>query len=110
VLDPDTICQLRATLSVEMRTQLVNTFDRQREQCVRDLVDAVGRGDRTEIRRVAHLLKGSSASLGATALLAACEALEHVSRPGDPAVAQSQVAELRIVAVAASDGLRQQLI
>jgi HPt (histidine-containing phosphotransfer) domain-containing protein len=110
VLDLDTIAQLRAMLSVEMRTQLVNTFDQQRDQCVRDLEDAVHRGDRTEIRRVAHLLKGSSASLGATALLASCETLEHVSRPGDPAVSEGQVTELRVVAAAAGDELRRQLI
>jgi HPt (histidine-containing phosphotransfer) domain-containing protein len=110
VLDQATIQQLRDTLTAEMRRQLIDIFDVQRERCVSELAEAVGRGDRGEIRRIAHMLEGSSASLGALALSTSCEALEHVCRSGDADVAQSQVAELRMVAAAASDALHQQLI
>jgi HPt (histidine-containing phosphotransfer) domain-containing protein len=110
LLDRTTIRQLRDTLTSEMREQLLDIFDAQREKCVADLVGAVGRGDRMEIRRVAHMLKGSSASLGASALRSSCEALERGCRRGDAEVTQSQVQELRVAAAAVSDALRQQLI
>jgi HPt (histidine-containing phosphotransfer) domain-containing protein len=110
LLDQTTIRQLRDTLTSEMRGQLVDMFDVQREKCVADLVQAVGSGDRLEIRRVAHMLKGSGASLGASALRSSCEALERGCRRGDAEVTQSQVEELRMAAVAVSDALRQQLI
>jgi two-component system, sensor histidine kinase len=110
VLDQTTIRQLRDTLTPEMRRQLLDTFDAQQESCMRDLDGAVQRGDRGEIRRVAHMLKGSSASLGATRLRVCCEGLERVSRRGDPDVERSNLAELRVVAAAARDALRQQLI
>jgi HPt (histidine-containing phosphotransfer) domain-containing protein len=110
LLDRATISQLRDTLTSEMREQLLDIFDAQREKCVADLVAAVRRGDRMEIRRIAHMLKGSSASLGASALRSSCEALERVCRPGDAEVPQSQVEELRVAAAAVSDALRQHLI
>ncbi len=110
VLDHATIGHLRDTLTPDMRRQLVDIFDVQREKCVSELVQAVRCGDRAEIRRGAHMLEGSSASLGAMALRTACEALERVCRSGDADVTQSQVAELRILAAAVSHALRQQLI
>jgi HPt (histidine-containing phosphotransfer) domain-containing protein len=110
LLDQTTIRQLRDTLTSEMRGQLVEIFDVQREKCVADLVKAVRSGDRMEIRRVAHMLKGSGASLGASALRSSCEALERGCRREGAEVTQSQVEELRVAAVAVSDALRQQLI
>jgi HPt (histidine-containing phosphotransfer) domain-containing protein len=110
VLDQATIRQLRDTLTPDMRGELVDVFDAQRAKCVSELARAVRCGDRGEIRRVAHLLEGSSASLGAMALRAACEALERVSRSGDADVAQSQVEELSVLAAAASRALREQLV
>jgi CheY-like chemotaxis protein/HPt (histidine-containing phosphotransfer) domain-containing protein len=110
VLDRATIVQLREALTPEMREQLLDTFDCQQEQCICDLGEAVQHGDREEVRRLAHLLKGSSASLGATSLRLCCERLEHVGRRQDPDVGETQVTELRTVAAAASRALRQQLI
>ena len=110
VLDQATIVQLREALTPEMREQLLDTFDCQQEKCISDLGEAVQHGDREEVRRLAHLLKGSSASLGATSLRLCCERLEHVGRRQDPDVDETQVAELRTVAAAASRALRQQLI
>jgi PAS domain S-box-containing protein len=110
VLDQATIAQLRETLTPEMREQLLDTFDGQREKCVADIGEAVQRGDRDEVRRLAHLLKGSSASLGATSLRLCCERLEHLGRRQDPDVGETDVARLRAVAATASHALRQQLI
>jgi HPt (histidine-containing phosphotransfer) domain-containing protein len=110
VLDPATIRQLRDTLTPDMRRQLVDIFDVQREKCVSDLMEATRCGDRAEIRRGMHMLAGSSASLGATGLRAACEMLENVCRSGDADVTQAQVAELRVLASAVGQALREELI
>ncbi len=110
LLDRATIGQLRDALTAEMRGRLLDIFDAQREKCVAELADGVRRGDRMEIRRVAHLLKGSAASLGASALCSSCEALERGCRRGDGEVTPSQVEELRVTAAAVSGAVREQLI
>jgi two-component system sensor histidine kinase/response regulator len=109
VLDQATIQQLRETLTPEMRTELLDTFDDQQVQCVADIAAAVKRDDRDEVRRVAHLLKGSSASLGAMKLRHCSERLEHVGRSQDADVSDAQVTQLRDIANEASRALRQQL-
>jgi two-component system sensor histidine kinase/response regulator len=50
---------------------------------VGELQLAVGRGDRQEIRRRAHTLKGASASVGAQALRAHAAGLEEMAQAGD---------------------------
>jgi HPt (histidine-containing phosphotransfer) domain-containing protein len=110
VLDPGTIRQLRETLMPDMRRQLVDIFDVQREKCLSELAEAARCGDRAEIRRGAHMLEGSSASLGAVGLRTACEAIESMCRSGDAEVTQAQVAELRVLASDVGHALRQQLI
>ena len=109
VLDQATIQQLRETLTPEMRTELLDTFDEQQVQCVADIAAAVKRDDRDEVRRVAHLLKGSGASLGATRLRDCSERLEHVGRSQDADVSDAQVTQLRDTANEASRALRRQL-
>jgi two-component system sensor histidine kinase/response regulator len=109
VLDQATIQQLKETLTAEMRTELLDTFDEQQVQCVADIAAAVTRDDRDEVRRVAHLLKGSSASLGAMRLRRCSERLEHVGRSQDADVTDAQVTQLRDTANEASRALRQQL-
>lgn len=60
--------------------------------------------DATELRRIAHLLKSSSASLGALAFSALCAELEHHARlgwsPDLPARAQPWLLEAERVAAA----------
>jgi HPt (histidine-containing phosphotransfer) domain-containing protein len=108
-LDQDTISQLHDALTREMREQLLDAFDAQQETCMRELDGAIERGDRCEIRRVSHMLKGSSASLGATRLRACLEGLERVTTREDAGVDESQLEELRVVAAATRRALRQQL-
>ena len=68
----------------------------------------VERGDRAEVRLLAHKLKGSSASLGAIRLRDRCQELEL---GGDEVeLGAPQIAELRVVAAEASEALRQELV
>ena len=110
VLDHATVTRLRDTLTPKSCQELLDIFDEQRQRCVMDIADAVGRGDREEVKRVAHLLKGSSASLGATSLGMCCERLELIDATQTPDVTELQLVELRSVAAEANDALRAQLV
>jgi two-component system sensor histidine kinase/response regulator len=110
ILDRETVAQLRQMLTPEQRSHLLDVFDEQRERCAADIASAVLCGDRPEIRRLAHLLKGSCASLGARRLGEVCQALEQIARSGEPPVAAEQLRQLHLAAVEASRALRQRLI
>jgi CheY-like chemotaxis protein len=109
VLDESTIAQLKGTLSEPQRGRLLETFTAQVDSCVEAIAEAVRCGDGGERRRLAHLLKGSSATIGATRLSAACERLERTGRMGDPEVGEEQLAELRALVAEAREGLEQHL-
>jgi len=88
----------------------METFDGQLDSCVDGIAEAVRRGDSAERRRLAHLLKGSSATIGAARLSATCERLERTGRNSDPEVGEDQVAELRALALQARAELERQLL
>jgi HPt (histidine-containing phosphotransfer) domain-containing protein len=94
---------------VEMRERLLATFQESLPQCVSEIAEAMERGDRAEVRRVAHKLKGSSATLGATRLGAACLALER-TRDDDPVPGGAEIERLRELAEEARGALQVQLL
>ena len=107
VLDMPTVQRLRDALTPEKYRTLLDTFDMQQKTCVAEIDVAIRSGDRTEVRRVAHKLKGSSSSLGASRLRICCQALEHVDPDGE--LGEPQIVELRGTAAEASEALRYQL-
>lgn len=109
VLDQAVVDQLRDALLPEARRHLIDAFEGQHTKCLVEIVEAVRRDDPDQLRRTAHLLKGSSASLGAMRLRHCCERLEHVGRAQDPAVSETQIAQVRAAAAEASTALRRQL-
>jgi signal transduction histidine kinase/HPt (histidine-containing phosphotransfer) domain-containing protein len=109
-LDQATISQLRETLTREMRRSLLETFEESLSKCLSGIARAAQRGDRVELRRVAHLLKGSSATIGATCLSVCCERLERLSAGEGPGIGQEQLEELNAAASQARPGLREQLL
>lgn len=108
VLDKAAVLRIRETLTPAKRAQLVDTFDEQQEKCVVEIGGAIERGDRAELRLVAHKLKGSSASLGAIRLRDRCQQLE-LDREADSELGEPQIAELRVIAAEASAALRHAL-
>jgi PAS domain S-box-containing protein len=108
VLDLATVERIRASLTAEKCDALVASFDEQQQACVADIGAAITSGDGAEVRRLAHKLKGSSASLGALRLRAYCQELElgenGYAAPGDP-----QLAQLRALAEEAGQALRSAL-
>jgi len=110
LLDRATIGQLRDSLTLEMRESLLDAFDSSLPQRLAEISSAAERGDEVELRRVAHLLKGSAATLGASRLTLTCERLEHSGRDDDPAVDSRQLDEFRSVACEAGEALREELL
>jgi PAS domain S-box-containing protein len=107
VLDLAAVARIRDALTPAKYELLLDRFDAQQRTCVAEIGVAVERGDRAEVRRVAHKLKGSSASLGAYRLQLCCLALEHLEL--DDALGEPQLDELRGSAAEASDALRYEL-
>jgi two-component system sensor histidine kinase/response regulator len=105
VLDAVTVAELKAALSEQDAAELMTTFLDQVKTCVAELASAVSIGDSAEVRRVAHFLKGSSASLGAERLRACCQALEHAGRAGDSRVGHAEITWLHELAAEASAAL-----
>jgi two-component system sensor histidine kinase/response regulator len=110
VLNQATIVQLRETLTIEMRETLMQELEESLPKCVADTVSAAHRGDQLELRRVAHMLKGTAATFGATRLELACQRLEHTSRDQDPAVEEEQLDLLRATASEACEALGPRLL
>jgi two-component system, sensor histidine kinase and response regulator len=105
VLNQATIAQLRDLLTTEMRERLLQELEESLSKCVADTVSAAQRGDQLELRRVAHMLKGTAATFGATRLEFACQRLEHTGRDQDPAVEEEQLDLLRATASEACKAL-----
>ena len=110
LLNQVTIAQLRETLTPEMLRSLIQTFESSVPQCVDDIVAAAQRGDQIELRRTAHLLKGSAATLGAARLRLACQRLEHTGRDQDPSIDQEQLDMLAPIVSETRRALRLQLL
>jgi HPt (histidine-containing phosphotransfer) domain-containing protein len=60
--------------------EIVNIFLEDTPQRIAELDESLNEGDVTRFARAAHSIKGSSANLGAEALRAAAEKLEHHAR------------------------------
>jgi HPt (histidine-containing phosphotransfer) domain-containing protein len=63
--------------------QVVALFLENTPAILDELRDAVTRGDLDAVRRCAHTIKGTSATLGARALSEKCERLEELARAGE---------------------------
>jgi HPt (histidine-containing phosphotransfer) domain-containing protein len=78
-------------LTPDMLHELTGTFEQELHRRVCEIEAAVTRRDELELRRVAHLLKGSSATFGAERLRAMCLRLEHSGRSGDAPLGEAQL-------------------
>src|SRR5436190_814034 len=105
-----TVAQLEQTLRPRMRAQLMQTFDGQLDRCIAEIEVAAARGDRAEMRRISHLLKGSSATFGAVRLREVCLCLERSGREGDQPVSEEQLGRLRQAASEAQAALHARLL
>jgi CheY-like chemotaxis protein/HPt (histidine-containing phosphotransfer) domain-containing protein len=108
VLDLEAVRRIRASLTPAKRVTLADTFALQQEKCVLEIGGAIERGDRAEVRLIAHKLRGSSASLGALRLRDRCKQLELDGEEAGE-LGERQIVELRGIAAEASQALRHEL-
>ncbi|HSZ14740.1 MAG TPA: response regulator [Solirubrobacteraceae bacterium] len=109
-LDLATISELKDALTGEMRRTILDTFEESTSRCLADIAIAAGRGDRVELRRLAHLLKGSSVTVGARDLAVCCQRLERLSGERDTTPGQQQLDELDATFADICPALRRQLL
>jgi len=110
LVDQDTIDQLKDTLTPEMLEQLLRTFEQSLPRRLADIATAARSGDQPELRRLAHVLKGSSATIGAARLSAAAHELEQLGGEPDTTVGQEQLEALEATATASCPALRGHLL
>jgi len=82
-LDPAVLADVEARFDADFVSELVDTFVHQSRELIVQIADAVGAGDVSTLRRLAHSLKSSSASVGAVALAARAAEIEGLAREGD---------------------------
>jgi HPt (histidine-containing phosphotransfer) domain-containing protein len=92
-----------------MRTKILASFEESLAECTNAIRAAAERGDHAEVRRIAHFLKGSSATLGAARLQAICERLQHSGRELDPDLRRDEVESLAATGVLACAALKDAL-
>jgi CheY-like chemotaxis protein len=108
--DRAVVRELREALPIATRESLIRAFETSLPKCMTEIEDAIRRGDTSGRRRAAHLLRGSSASIGATQLALSCKRLEQSSAELDLTIEMEQLAQLRTAARSAQMALRVQLL
>jgi len=92
-LDRSVLEQLREDIGGdEGLRDVIATFLAQTPSTIATLRDVAGRGDAAGIRRAAHMIKGTSATLGAVALANHCAEMERLAGSGDVTDAVSRAA------------------
>lgn len=99
VIDPQAIESLRALNpgdNDEFLREITGIFLEDTPHRIAELDQSLGAGDVAKFTRAAHSIKGSSANLGAMALRAAAEKLEHESRTKGLSDVGGLVAQLKV--------------
>jgi HPt (histidine-containing phosphotransfer) domain-containing protein len=99
IIDLQTIENLRALNpgdNDEFLREIAAIFSEDTPLRIAELDQSLAGGDLPRFTRAAHSIKGSSANLGALALRAVAEKLEHLARTNGMANAASLVAEIKV--------------
>ena len=81
-LDRAVLADLEAEADAQFVLELVATFLEESRELIVQIADALRASDVSGLRRLAHSLKSSSASVGAVALAARAEEIERLARNG----------------------------
>lgn len=98
VIDPQSLENLRALNpddNDEFLREIAGIFFEDTPQRIAELDDSLVAGDLAKFSRAAHSIKGSSSNLGAMALRAASEKLEHHARKSGLAYVGPLLAEVK---------------
>jgi CheY-like chemotaxis protein/HPt (histidine-containing phosphotransfer) domain-containing protein len=105
-LDTATLVDLEDIMGDELAT-LVDAYLRDGDSRMRNLHEAAARGDSTEVGKLAHSLKSSSANLGAMPLANRARQVEEAARSGTLANPVDSVAALEQLYANAAAALRE---
>jgi signal transduction histidine kinase/CheY-like chemotaxis protein/HPt (histidine-containing phosphotransfer) domain-containing protein len=105
-LDTATLVDLEDIMGDELAT-LVDAYLRDGDTRMRNLHEAAARGDSTEVGKLAHSLKSSSANLGAMPLANRARQVEEAARSGTLANPVDSVAALEQLYANAAAALRE---
>jgi len=105
-LDTTTLVDLEDIMGDELVT-LVDAYLRDGETRIRNMREAADRGDSTEVGKLAHSLKSSSANLGAIPLANRARQVEEAARNGTLANPADSVAALEKLYANAAAALKQ---
>jgi two-component system sensor histidine kinase/response regulator len=94
VLDPGRLEELCGS-DADFRREVLRDFLELAPQLLARIDASIAAGDPTDVQRASHSLKGSSRTLGAAALGAACEELESLGREGALDAARDALARAR---------------
>ncbi|HUR18387.1 MAG TPA: response regulator, partial [Acidimicrobiales bacterium] len=111
VVDPERLTAL-LTLEAEQAgfvAGLLNSFFERLPVQLEDLDAAVTAGDGLKVKELAHQLKGTAASLAATAISSVCGELEAQGRAGDVGPGAALVAQLHVEADRAREAFQMLL-
>src|SRR5713226_3057661 len=97
MLDAGTIAELRSE-SEELFVELIGIFGRETPAQLAALETSLRIGDRSAAERAAHTLRGSAATLGATAMRDHAAAAESAARADDLGTVAGMVEALRDLA------------
>ena len=92
--------------NADLLRDLVDQFTTHASGRMEELRDAVSRRDGPKLEGVAHGLKGSSSTIGAARLAAACAVLEATGRSGELAGVEPQLQQVELELRLATDALR----
>lgn len=96
VIDPEAIASLRDLNpgdGGEFLREIVSIYLEDTPKRIAELKAALAASDGATFARAAHTIKGSSSNVGAAALRAVAERMEHTSKAGDLATAGGLVAD-----------------
>ncbi len=104
--DPEIVDELRELLGDQLNL-IASEFEQQLVEQLPLLQTALAQAHFAETTRIAHLLKGSAANLGAFALADAAAGLEKAARAADAATCATCGVELEQVSAATRAELRE---
>ncbi len=110
VIDPQAIENLRALNpgdNDEFLREIAGIFLEDTPQRITELTQSLSAGDVPKFTRAAHSIKGSAANLGAAALRAVAEKLEHQSRTDGLVSVAANVAAIKVEFARAETELRK---
>ncbi len=107
LLDDEVMARMRQDFAPEQREQLLAMFEEQLAARLPELNAAGARRDSEELRRLLHLLKGGSVTIGARAFSEACRELEGQAGDGQ---APAEISRLRELAQETIAALRAELL